>query len=207
MKKIYIVLIKAHTGLGRFARILGGYPYTHIAVSLDKSLTDFITYSRRKHYLTMDAGFMHEYRDYYAFGEHKKVRVKVFCLPVEDDKYKKVTEFIRNCENDPKGLFNLFSMVTMSFIHGIPIRHAHNCMSFTAGVIEASGAVHMDKPYYKYDIKEIDSLLTDYLYFEGFLKRKSSPGYDEYMKKYGISEKISSGFTTITGLFKAIIKN
>ena len=63
MKDIYIVLIKAHTGLGSIARRLTGYPYTHIAVSLDRSMTDFISYSRRYHYIPFDAGYTHDYRD------------------------------------------------------------------------------------------------------------------------------------------------
>ena len=47
MRYIYIVLIKAHTGLGSIARKFTHYPYTHIAVCLDKSLTDYISFSRR----------------------------------------------------------------------------------------------------------------------------------------------------------------
>ena len=41
MKTVYIVLIKTHTGLGAVARRITGYPYTHIAVSLDRSMEDF----------------------------------------------------------------------------------------------------------------------------------------------------------------------
>ena len=74
MKRIYICLVAAHTGLGQCVRRFSDYPYTHIAVSLDASLTDFVTYSRRRHSLPLDAGFMHEYRDYYAFGAHSSVR-------------------------------------------------------------------------------------------------------------------------------------
>ena len=97
MKNIYIVLIKAHTGLGKLAKTITKYDYTHIAVCFDNKLTEFITYSRRRHYLPLDAGFMYEYRDYYAFGKNNKVRVKVFRLPVNDDCYINVKEFIEKC--------------------------------------------------------------------------------------------------------------
>ena len=60
MKWVYIVLIKAHTGLGAVARHITGYPYTHIAVSLDRSMTDFVSFSRRFHNFPFDAGFTHE---------------------------------------------------------------------------------------------------------------------------------------------------
>ena len=35
---IYIVLVKALTGLGRIARKITRYEYTHIAISLDENL-------------------------------------------------------------------------------------------------------------------------------------------------------------------------
>ena len=60
MKYIYIVLIKAHTGLGSIARRITGYEYTHTAVCLNDRFDDFISYSRRRHYLPFDAGFTHE---------------------------------------------------------------------------------------------------------------------------------------------------
>ena len=56
---IYIVLVKAMTGLGKFARKFSKYEYTHIAVCLNDKLDDFITFSRKKHYTPFDSGFMH----------------------------------------------------------------------------------------------------------------------------------------------------
>ncbi len=205
MKHIYIVLIKAHTGLGKFARMFSKYDYTHIAVSLDSSLTDFVTYSRRRHYLPLDAGFMHEYRDYYAFGRHSKVKVKVFDLPVEEHCYEDVLRFISSCEGDEEQKFNLFSMATMSIFHGFRIYKAHNCMSFCGRVIQLTGVISMEKPYYKYSIQEMDALLEKNFYFEGMLKRKSSPDYDNYMKRGSIWELIRTGSNTIFTLIKRMI--
>ena len=71
---IYIVLVKAHTGLGKAARVLsGGYEYSHIAVCMDDSFEDFITFSRKRHYAPFDAGFMHETRDCYCFRKIDRV--------------------------------------------------------------------------------------------------------------------------------------
>ena len=41
---IYIVLVKALTGLGKFARRFSKYEYTHIAVCMNKNIADFITF-------------------------------------------------------------------------------------------------------------------------------------------------------------------
>ncbi|MBO5162975.1 MAG: hypothetical protein J6B75_00810 [Ruminococcus sp.] len=182
MKNIYIVLIKAHTGLGSAARKITRYEYTHTAVSLNGSLTDFLSFSRRRHYMPFDAGFMHEKRDFYAFGKHTFFKAKVFRLNITDENFSRVMKFIRKCESDTELIFNLISMATMPVFHGINIPKAYNCMSFTAGILQLSG-VKLGKPFYKYSVKDIDELLSDKCIFEGNLQRIPSSEYEEYMKK------------------------
>lgn len=205
MKHIYIVLIKAHTGLGQAARMFTHYDYTHIAVCTDKSLTDFLTYSRKRHYLPFDAGFMHEYRDYYAFGQYRRFKAKVFKIPVGDKCYEDIMRFIAQCENDDKQMFNLFSMITMPILHGFRIYKAHNCMSFTAKVIELSSVVKMNKPYYKYSIKDMDKLLSEYVFYEGYLRRIPSPDYPKYMKRPAFSERMQVALYMIFELTRRML--
>lgn len=182
MRNIYIILIKPHTLLGLAARKITGYEYTHIAVSLDSSLKDFISFSRRRHYLPFDAGFMHEKRDFYSFGKYLYFKAKIFRIDIPDENFVRVNKFIRICENDTELIFNLLSMITMPIFHGINIHKAYNCMSFTAKILQISGA-KLDKPFYKYSIKDIDEYLSDKCIFEGKVPRISSSEYKDYMKK------------------------
>lgn len=165
-KNIYVVLIKAMTGLGVFARKIFKYPYTHIAVCLDEELEDFVTFSRRKHFAPFDAGFMHEKRGHYAFGKYKTFQAKVFKIPVTEENYEKIKAYVGQIENDEEYIFNIFSMVTMGLFHGVRIYKALNCMSFTAKIIELSEVTKLDRQYHKYNIKEMDELLKDYLWKE-----------------------------------------
>ena len=98
-ENIYIVLVKALTGLGKISRKITKYEYTHIAISLNEKLDDFITFSRRKHYSPFDAGFMHEKREHYAFGKHKNVKVKIFKIPVTKEKKCEIKKYIKEIEN------------------------------------------------------------------------------------------------------------
>lgn len=181
---IYIVLVKALTGLGRIARKITRYEYTHIAISLDENLEDFITFSRRKHYSPFDAGFMHEKREYYAFGKNKNVKVKVFKIKISQYNKEKIIEYIDKIENDKEYIFNFYSMITMPIFHGIRIFKAHTCMSFVGRVIELSECVELKKKYYKYNIKEIDDLLKGYLLSEVNLEKNNED--NKYMKKENI---------------------
>ena len=188
-KNIYIVLVKAHTGLGKFARFFSKYEYTHIAVCLDDELNDFITFSRKKHYSPFESGFMHEYIDYYAFGKNESVKLKIFKIPVNNEIYINIKSYINQIENDKDYIFNIYSMATMSIFHGFKIYKAHNCMSFVSKIIELSNTVNMEKKYYKYNIKELDLLLKEYKYEEKeFIKENNIN--KEYMKKVGIFKNI-----------------
>ena len=180
---MYIVLIRAHTGLGAFARRITRYPYTHIAVTFDRSMTDFISFSRRYHFFPFESGITHEYRHYYAFGKHRDFKAKIFELNVDEEHLEKVRAYISECENDRRMRFNLFSMATMPLIGGFRIPHTENCMSFTSRCIELSGCVPMERPFWRYSIKDMDGLLTEHLYFEGIIKRGGVPD-DGYMTPF-----------------------
>lgn len=179
--EIYVVLIKALTGLGKFSRKLNKYEYTHIAISLNGEMKDFVTFSRKLHYAPFQSGFMHEKVEHYAFGNHRKAKVKIFKVPVRN--MQKIKSYIEKIEKDEEYIFNIYSMITMPFIHGFRIYKAHNCMSFVGKIIELTGAVRMEKKYYKYNIAEMDALLTPYFYKETELKKTTDD--KEYMQKVG----------------------
>lgn len=182
---IYVVLVKALTGLGKFARLTSKYDYTHIAVCLDENLDKFYTFSRRKHYSPFDCGYMVETLDCYAFGKNKDVKLRIFKVPVSNENKEKIKKYINKVSSDSNYIFNFYSMITMSFFHGFKIYKAHNCMSFVSKIIELSESVNMSKPYYKYNIKEIDELLSVYMYKEDFFEKKKIETKD-YMKYIGV---------------------
>lgn len=176
---IYIVFVKALTGLGRFARIFSKYEYTHIAVMMDPKKDDYATFSRKKHFTPFDSGFMHETLDCYAFGNNKKVKLKIYKVPVSPAAKQRIQSFIEDIEADKDYIFNIYSMATMSILHGFKITKAHNCMSFVAYILQLSGAADMTRPYYKYNIEEMDELLSEYACKVGYYKPKAdnTPGY------------------------------
>lgn len=190
---IYIVLVKALTGLGNFARKFSKYEYTHIAVCLNKNINDFITFSRKKHYTPFNSGFMHETLDCYAFGSNEKIKLKIFKVPVTIENKKIIEQYIKKIANDNEYIFNLYSMATMSLFHGFRIYKTHNCMSFVSKILELSKSVNMTKKYYKYNIKDIDILLTDYKYREEYFYKTKIQNRD-YMDNVSFINNVGMFF-------------
>lgn len=186
---LYIILIKALTGLGKFGRFFAKYEYTHIAISFDDLFHDFISFSRKKHYSPFYAGFMHERREHYAFGNNETFKVKVFRLKVTGNELDKMKEYIGEIERDSNYVFNLYSMLTMPILYGFRIYKSFNCMSFTSKLLTMVSEIKLEKPYYKYNIKDIDKLLINHLYFEGELKKDTEED-SEYMKRENIFSNI-----------------
>lgn len=185
---VYVVLIKALTGLGKFSRKINKYEYTHIAVSLEVEMEDFVTFSRRYHYTPFNAGFMHEKVEHYAFGNHEKVKVKIFKVPAAN--MEKIKDYIQKIEEDSEYIFNIYSMITMPIFHGFRVYKAHNCMSFVGKILELTDKVKMDKRYYKYNIPEMDQLLSPYFYKETEMEKSKND--EEYMKNAGFLANLKS---------------
>ena len=183
MEYIYIVLEKSHTLLGKCSRLLDGYDYTHITVSLNDNLSRFYSFSRFWHYAPFSSGFMKETLDCYAYGNHESVKLKVFKIPVTAKEKRDIKKFIKDVYDDRENyVFNLYSALTMPIFHGFRIYKTYNCMSFCARVLSMTESVVLDKPYYKYTISELDDLLSEYFFEEKEFKREKVEN-EHYMRK------------------------
>ena len=199
MEYIYVVLEKSHTILGKVARLLDPYEYTHITVSLDGELKKFYSFSRLRHYGPFCSGITKETLDCYAYGNNKSVKLKVFKIPVTAEKKKEIVRFIKEVYDDRKNYyFNLYSALTMGIFHGFRIYKTHNCMTFVGRILELSGTFQMDKPYYKYSIEELDNLMSDYVFEEKYFIREviESP---HYMDRVGFLYNVGS-FIKLNGI-------
>ena len=123
---------------------------------------------------------------------------------MDDDAYGDILSFIKERE---KGgyLFNLYSMATMPVIGGFRIARAENCMSFTAQVISLSGCVPLKKPYWRYSIKDMDILLSNYELFEGRISKREQDCHPEYMQEFCIKRYLSGMVRLLLPLTKRLI--
>lgn len=159
---LYVVFIRANTGLGKLSRCLTRYPYTHIAVSFDETLTRFYTFSRRRHYAPFDAGLMCERRCHYVFGRYRDVDVRVYTVAADATARGKAKAFIANIRKDSEYLFNYFGTLLSPLSGGIKIEKAYNCMSFTAHLLESCCGIPLPKPYWKMRLQDIEAALAGF---------------------------------------------
>lgn len=188
----YVALEKSHTLFGKVARLTDPYEYTHITYCGEEDLKHFVSFSRRKHYAPFSSGFSEETLDCFAYGKHQSVKLKIFKIPVSREIKEHINQFIKFVEKDRKNYyFNLYSAVSMPIFHGFRIYKTYNCMSFIGRILELSQTIPMDKAYYKYDISQLDKLMSDYVYAE----REFSPDEiltPDYMDRVNIFYNIGT---------------
>ena len=198
MHKIYIYLFKEETVVGKVARKLLKYPYTHIAFTLNHE--DFITFSRRRHYDPFNSGFMIEERAHYTFGNNKEIEARYYVVEVDDKELRDINDYMMSVSND---CFNLYGMLLSPF-GGIEVSGANNCMTFVAHVLELSNIKLLKKPYYKNSIEDIEkALVRNKCTKEDVIINKEYEDED-YMKKVSLLKKCKSFINLNKKLIKGL---
>ena len=171
---IYVCFMATMTTIAKISRRISGCDYTHISIAFDEKLEDFVSFSRRSANTPLDAGIVWERKGDYVVPGQAAYRTKIYRIPVSREKLEQIRGLIREYEQDPEYMFNIFSMVTMTVFHGFSIYKTENCMSFVGKILEMTGAVTFSKPYYKYLPEEFIRLLSGYEYYDGMMPADSA---------------------------------
>lgn len=166
-KFIYIILSQTQTGFARTLRRVGGLKYNHSAIALDKDLKELYSFARSEQYGYLTARLVHETTDRYLVNA-KDIHIRAYKIPVTQEQHNWVRRTIHEIKDDPKFMYNLLSVLTYPILGGFPTYKAFSCSEFVAYVLE-----HLDfpirKPLYKYRPDDLQSLLANYLCYDGKL--------------------------------------
>lgn len=176
---IYIVITRTQTKFAKSIRILGRMKYNHASIGLDADLKELYAFSRPSHGAIFQGRLVRETLNRYTLKKDCVVPVAVFQLPVTDEQYHHIHQYVDAVYNDPEYIYNLFCVLTYPFTHGFPIRKAFNCSEFVAHILKGNGFA-LKLPEYRYRPDDLTEVLKDYMIFEGDLR--------DYMKCKDIDE-------------------
>lgn len=171
MKKIYIVLTHSGSLLSKTIKIVKGYEYTHVSISLDKDLKEMYSFGRIKPYNAFIGGFVHESPDYGTFKRFSKTKSKILCIDVTEKQYKKIKKILKYFNRKKDNYkFNFIGLCSIAFHIKINRENCFYCAEFIKYVFEKS------------DIKtNLPELITP----EDFLNIPNSiPIYNGYLSNY-----------------------
>lgn len=164
---IYIVLSRTETGFARALRNIGHLNFNHAAIALDKDLKELYSFARSEQYGYLTARLVHETTDRYLVNA-SDIPIKVYQISVTREQHDWVRNTIHEIMNDPKYMYNLFSVLTYPIFGGFTTYKAFSCAEFVAYVLQHLG-YNIRKPLPRYRPDDLQLLLEDHLCYDGKL--------------------------------------
>lgn len=94
-KKIYIVVSKTNTFLGKIIRAATRYDYNHASVAISSELYPMYSFARYHKNEPFFGGFVEESWKRYIVN-HRSVKVKIYKINLSEEQYKEVNHKIQN---------------------------------------------------------------------------------------------------------------
>lgn len=163
-RNLYIAFVRSNTKAGVIIRKLTGWKYSHVSISLDPKLNEYLAFSRLNYKSSFMAGFTKEYRSNYTLMKNKSAEVTYYKIPINKEEYNRIKEFVDEIKKDKEYIFNYPSMFTTTILHGFEIYKSYNCITFVSKTLTYIDKIKMSKKYYKYDLNELEKDIQEYYY-------------------------------------------
>ncbi len=160
MKTIYILLTRTHTIFSRGIRLLTGAPFTHAALSVAQSPTEFwreagdalcrngfYSFGRKNPWLPFPAGFTMESGENGYLRTFPATQCALLAIDITEEAYRSICVRLAKMEKTERYYhYNLLGALLCGVGIPFPRRRRYFCSQFVADLLERSGAVVLPKP-------------------------------------------------------------
>lgn len=163
MKYIYVNMVELPTLINRIVNFLTHFKYTHFSISFDKNLTKLYSFQIKNKKIFLVGGLVEETQASYFHGK-KNIHLKqqIFKIPVSNDEYDRIYNFVENIKNDKEYMFNYVSALFMFALGGVKSYKAYHCVEFVSEVINLIDAINLPKPPHKMHPRDLYKVLLPY---------------------------------------------
>lgn len=172
MKYIYIFATRTKTRIANFIGRMTGDRYSHVAISLDRELTQMYSFCRRRIHNPLIGGFEKENIHHGIYALFGDCPAAVYRLPVTNDTYEIIEKTLHAMHTRKlEYRYNFVGFFSCAF--GIPTntRHHFTCSQFVAWLLEYSGAVTLPKNMGLMRPDDLTRLPNEELIYEGCIAR------------------------------------
>lgn len=167
-KNIYIIISSTCTNFAKTIRTFGRVRYNHASISLDENLHEIYSFGRQKHTALLTGKLVRENISRFTLDKVSHVDVAIFKVPVTEEQYDDIVEFIHSVYSDREYLYNLFSVLTYPLTKGLSVYKAFTCIEFIMYLLTRVGK-EFDRPLYEYKPDDLLVLLEENLMYQGNL--------------------------------------
>lgn len=135
-QQIYIVISQTGTILSRILKRITGAEYNHVSLSLSENLQTLYSFGRKYPRNPFLGGFVTESPNYGTFKYFSNTKVLVLALPIENEKYEAISEFINYMvDNRKKYKYNYFGLWFAAVNLCLKFNNRYYCSEFVRDVL------------------------------------------------------------------------
>ena len=171
MKQIYVILSATPTKIGRTIRLFTRSSFNHASISLTRDLSEMYSFARYRAHNALVGGFVQEFPQRLTLGKDTDIQIKVFELPVSENQYQKIFEFIDDVRDDEdQCLYNSLAVIGYPFGLGTHTYKADVCTSFVVKALMHGEINILESMLKAMTPNEMDEMLNPYLCYHGSLQ-------------------------------------
>lgn len=178
-ESLYLMISRTEGGMGKLIRCFTRYEYNHVSLTLDPTLSSWVSFARYRCNMPLYGGYINESSErLLAGGGH--VPVRIFRIAITPEKRRRL-ERLFSAAGDPDSgmIYNHFDALATTVGRSVRIPDAYTCLGFAGRVLEQRFR----------NIRELDEELSDCLVYSGRLGdvlQDSGSREDEYFTRMRI---------------------
>lgn len=146
MKKIYIIISKVTTVVGKSIRHFVKSDYSHVSIALDDTCENMISFGRKKYSIPIIGGLVDEGKNINFFKHFNQTPIKMLELEVQDDQYVKLVNLIDDFKKNRKYYsFNILGVALTGLNIPFGRKNTYFCSEFVAHLLKESGIYDFNK--------------------------------------------------------------
>jgi hypothetical protein len=158
-------MVQLPTIANKYMTFMTRFEYTHFSVSFDETLNKMYSFQVKNEKIPFVGGLLEETQGTYFHGKNN-IRLKevIFRIPVNEDEYEQIFDFVNDVKNDKEYIFNYVSALFMLINGGVESYKAYHCVEFASVVLSFINKIKLPKETYKMHPKDLYKVLKPYLY-------------------------------------------
>ncbi|OGO88358.1 MAG: hypothetical protein A2Y15_00885 [Clostridiales bacterium GWF2_36_10] len=204
-KCIYVAFISTPTRVGRTIRYVTKNTYSHVAISFDESLKRMYSFARYCVNSPLVGGFVEESALRYYCFKQTEIPVKIYKIPLSDEKYKEVLDYISDFEkNSAQYVYNFLALAIAPLHKKLKISKSFTCLEFVYSVLYNCGIeTSIDIKRY-FTILDLEKALEKYTVYCGNLKKPDDTdwGNDVFYNRTSVTKVVTGSLKRCGVLIK-----
>lgn len=146
MKKIYLILSYSGTVPALFIKMFTRYKYSHVSISLDKSMNKMYSFGRKEVNNPLNGGLVIEDKDGLFYQRFNETECIIYELEISMKKYKKLKKILENYEkNIDLYFYDIIGLILRIFKIRIPRKCHYVCTDFVSKLLGDSNIYNFNK--------------------------------------------------------------